>query len=286
VAQIFSSVGAPDPLHDRLGKTDFHLYRQFGTYSKQDPPPTRVRPVPLQLLVHQHASIKHLPTETDQQKAVADLAILAFFFLLRRRVYSKSGDNTQSHPFRLRDVTFSIGTTDFNAGTAPLARIQHANYAALYFTTQKNGVRGKAIGHGASGHAVACLLRVLRRRVLFLRSPPDTPLCSLLERNRWRLVPSTAITAGLRASATAIRDCLGLQPSDISARALRAGSAMSLLLGKVAYATIQLIGRGRSDQILRYLHVLAQPIMQCHAHIMTQNVDFRQFPTPTFDLVD
>jgi hypothetical protein len=289
VAQIFTSVGAPDPRHDRLGKTDFRLYRQFRTYSKQDPPPTRVRPVPLQLLVHQHASVEHLPAATDRQKAVADLAIMAFFFLLRPGEYCKSGDDTESHPFRLRDVTFSIGTADFNAATAPLERIQQADYAALYFTTQKNGVRGEAIGHGASGHAVACPLRVLRRRVLYLRSrgaPPDTPLCSVLERNRWRLVPSTAITAGLRASATAIGDSLGLQPSDISARALRAGGAMALLLGKVDYATIQLIGRWRSDQILRYLHVSARPIMQCHAHIMTQNADFRQFPTPTFDLAD
>jgi hypothetical protein len=78
----------------------------------------------------------------------------------------------------------------------------------------------------------------------------------------------------------------GFQPSDISARALRAGGAMTLLLGKVDYATIQFIGRWRSNQILCYLHVSARPIMQCHASIMTQNSAFRQFPTPTIDLVD
>jgi hypothetical protein len=54
----------------------------------------------------------------------------------------------------------------------------------------------------------------------------------------------------------------------------------------VDYATIQLIGQWRSDQILRYLHVSARPIMQCHASIMTQNGAFWQFPTPTIDLVD
>jgi hypothetical protein len=61
---------------------------------------------------------------------------------------------------------------------------------------------------------------------------------------------------------------------------------MALLLGKVDYATIQLIGRWWSDQILRYLHVSARPIMQCHASIMTQNADFRQFPALTYDLMD
>ncbi len=61
---------------------------------------------------------------------------------------------------------------------------------------------------------------------------------------------------------------------------------MALLLGKVDYATIQLIGRWRSDQILRCLHVSARPIMHCHARIMTEDSAFRQFPTPTIDLVD
>jgi hypothetical protein len=61
---------------------------------------------------------------------------------------------------------------------------------------------------------------------------------------------------------------------------------MALLLGKVDYATIQLIGRWRSDQILRYLHVSARPIMQCHAGIMVANSDYSQFPAPTIDLLD
>jgi hypothetical protein len=108
----------------------------------------------------------------------------------------------------------------------------------------------------------------------------------VLERQRWRLVPSTAVTAALRASATDIGHTLGLQPGDISARALRAGGAMALLLGKVDYATIQLIGRWRSDQILRYLHVSARPIMQGHASLMTENSTYRQFPTPTINLID
>jgi hypothetical protein len=289
VAQIFASVGAPDPRHNTIGKTDFRLACQFRTYDKQDPPPTRVRPVPLQLLVHIHDVASQRPDATDHDRAVADLAIMAFFFLLRPGEYCKSGPDTESHPFRLQDVTFSIGAADFNAATAPLDRIRDSDYVALYFTTQKNGVRGEAIGHGSSGHATACPLRVIRRRVLYLRSlgaHPDTPLCSVLERHRWRLVPSTAITAALRASTTAIGHALGLQPSDISARALWAGGAMALLLGKVDYATIQLIGRWRSDQILRYLHVSARPIMQCHASLMTQNSDYRQFPAPTFDLID
>jgi hypothetical protein len=248
-----------------------------------------VRPVPLKLLVHIYDTVASLPDATARQVAVADLAIMAFFFLLRPGEYCKSGPDTKSHPFRLRDVTFHIGDATYNAATAPTHRIQQADYVALYFTTQKNGVRGEAIGHGLSGHPTACPLRVIRRRVLYLRSlgaPADTPLCAVLERHRWRLVPSTAITAALRASTTVLGASLGLQPGDISARALRAGGAMALLLGKVDYTTIQLIGRWRSDQILRYLHVSARPIMQCHASIMADNSDYSQFPAPAIDLLD
>ncbi len=55
---------------------------------------------------------------------------------------------------------------------------------------------------------------------------------------------------------------------------------------KVDYTTIQLIGRWRSDQILRYLHVSARRIMQCHAGIMVANSNYSKFPAPTIDLLD
>ena len=93
-------------------------------------------------------------------------------------------------------------------------------------------------------------------------------------------MPSTAITAALRSSCTAIGDTVGLKPGDISARALRAGGAMALLLGKVDYATIQLIGCWWSDQIS------ARPIMQGHMSLMMQNSAYPHFPMPTIGLVD
>jgi hypothetical protein len=43
VAQIFASMGAKDPRHDRLGNTNLRLSHQFRTYSKQDPLPAPLR---------------------------------------------------------------------------------------------------------------------------------------------------------------------------------------------------------------------------------------------------
>jgi hypothetical protein len=51
VGQGFASVGAPDPRHQvGTNLTDFRLYRQLRYYAKQDPPSTRVKPLPLAIL--------------------------------------------------------------------------------------------------------------------------------------------------------------------------------------------------------------------------------------------
>ena len=50
IGQIFSALGASDPRNNKLGKLDFRLGRQLATYAKQDPPSTRVRPIPVSVL--------------------------------------------------------------------------------------------------------------------------------------------------------------------------------------------------------------------------------------------
>jgi hypothetical protein len=203
-----------------------------------------VQPVPLHLLVHLQTTIASLYTATDRQLAIIDVALMDFFFLLRPVEYCKSGPNMESCPFRLRDVMFSISDADCNTATpAHTVCIRQTNYVVLYFTAQKNGIHSEAIGqHGTSGHPTVCLLHIIRCHMSYtndpLAPPLDTALCSVLECQCWHPVPSTAITAVLCTSANAIGDSVGLKPGDISARALWAGSAMVLLLGKEDYPTI------------------------------------------------
>ena len=40
IGQIFASVGANDPHHNRVGKLDFRLGHQMASYQKLDSPPT------------------------------------------------------------------------------------------------------------------------------------------------------------------------------------------------------------------------------------------------------
>jgi hypothetical protein len=53
---------------------------------------------------------------------------------------------------------------------------------------------------------------------------------------------------------------------------------MSLLLARVDPDLIRLIGRWRSDEMLRYLHLQAQPVMQNFARRMLQGGVYTLLP--------
>ena len=72
---------------------------------------------------------------------------------------------------------------------------------------------------------------------------------------------------------------LGIQPHEVSARSLRPAGAMALLCAHVDSDTIRLLGRWRSDEMLRYLHVQAQPIMHRFSQRMLQAGNYTMIPT-------
>ena len=79
---------------------------------------------------------------------VTDMIIIAFSFLLRPGEYT--GTKSDSLPFRLSDVTFSVGRMVFYTATAIDNELAAAVFVILVFTTQKNGVRSEKIGHEAT----------------------------------------------------------------------------------------------------------------------------------------
>jgi hypothetical protein len=118
------------------------------------------------------------------------------------------------------------------------------------------------VGHGRSQHPVACPVLTLIRRVRHLRAhqaPPETPLHTFFQFGRTHHVLAADLTAALRLAAAELFPVLGIPPAEISARSLRAGGAMAMLCARVDTDTIRLIGRWRSDEMLRYLHLQALP---------------------------
>jgi hypothetical protein len=268
IGQTYRSVGAPDIRLDTFGAIDFRVTRQLRSYGKEDPPPDRVKPVPIQVIVA--VLVTAYATADAGSQCVADLCCIGFFFLLRPGEHTYAPDN---RPFHLADVKLFIGNRRLDLHNDPDADLQAATNVSLVFTTQKNGVRGEVISHGRSGHVLVCPVRAVIRRIIYLRqrnSPSDTPLCTYFTGGgRARHVLSKDITDALRNGIITVGShTLDISPHEVEARSLRAGGATALLCADVDSDTIRLLGRWKSDAMIRYLHAAALPTMNRFASLM------------------
>ena len=224
-----------------------HLRR---SYSKADPPPEKVKPIPIPLLQHACSN----PT-TAFARARANMTIAGFFYMLRPGEYTQCRSN--NHPFRLQDVTFETPKGPINAATAPVSQLRRATAVLLYFTTQKNGTKGQPIVHGDTSDASLSPLKAILRQVLMLRqhrAPPGTPLYTYyLASGQPLAITSQDITTQLRLSAAAVGGPLGICPKDISARALRNGGCVALIRAGVDPLLAKMVGRWRSWAMVEYL---------------------------------
>jgi len=277
VGQTLAHMGLTDPRLTPSGKLDIRLSHLLSAYSKADPPPHRVKPIPISLLRHT-CDLQRQP-DHPLGHAIADMLTLGFFYLLRPGEYANTS-NPESSPFRLQDIHLLVGCHRINHLGCPLHELYSATFACLEFTSQKNGVCGELIGLGKSGNAGFCPVTALINRVIHLRhhrAPPTTPLYSY-KAHRWDTVSSTILTTALRQSAAVLGHTLGITPGDISVRSLRSSGAMALLCGHVDTDRIRLLGRWRSDEMLRYLHVQAFPVVASLAPTMLQHGNYALIP--------
>ena len=247
---------------------DFRLTTlSYQAWLKTDDPPSRVKSLPLPLLTNVVASATQEVTPLSH--ATSECLILGFYFQLRPGEYLGHQNDALDTLFCLCDVGLWIGARSLNLETCTDADLLAATFATLTFTRQKNGVRNKTIGHGRSGHPTLCPVLALVSRVRALRrhvhAPPSAPI------NAFATTPgsplqhvqkSADITRRLRL-ALANHPDPAIPPSTISALLTRAGGgATAKLCAGVDSDRIRLIGRRwRSDELFRYLHVQAQPVM-------------------------
>lgn len=270
-------MGAEDIRLDSARGMDFRLKRTWAAWKKEDPPPNRVKPVPISVIRHISYLARNSTQNQVHYQALADMIIIAFFYLLRPGEYTDT--NNDSTPFRFEDVQLFIGDTRLALTTAPPEQLKQARFASLTFTDQKNGVRGEVIGLACSGDPFLCPVQAIIRRILYLRAnnaPTYTPLARLL--NTKSRVTATSITNILRDTVSVLGPTIGFLPKDVSARCLRAAGATALLLARVDTDIISLIGRWRSDEMLRYLHIQAYPLMKDYSRRMLNAGDYTVIP--------
>jgi hypothetical protein len=285
VGQAFASLGRPDPRLQPSGKLDIRLTRQLQAYKKADPPPTRVKPVPIPVITH--AATTCYQVNLPKTNAIADMLLLGFFFLLRPGEYAFT-NNPDSSPFRFCDVHLLIHTRRINHYTCTEAELATVTHVALEFTTQKKGVQGELIGLGRSGHLHWCPVQALTNRIRHLRlhnADPTTPIYSYHTGHERNAIDTTTLTTHLCSAAVAVGAASGITAADISICSLRSSGAMALLCAKVDPDKIRLMGRWQSDEMLRYLHVQAFPITATFASQMLQHGSFALLPNNRLPLV-
>jgi hypothetical protein len=203
------------------------------------------------------------------------MLILGFYFLLPPGEYAATS-NPEAAPFRLESIKLYVHNRLLYPVNSPLWELEAITFVGLEFDTQKNGVRGEVIGLGRSGDPLFCPVIALIRRVHHLRqhhASLTTPLYAYYHDNTPFAITTQHLTNHLCSTVRIIGATYGLQPNDISVRSLRSSGAMALLCANVDNDRIHLLGRWRSDEMLRYLHVQAIPVvapiasaMFCHGH--------------------
>jgi hypothetical protein len=108
----------------------------------------------------------------------------------------------------------------------------------------------------------------------------DTPLNAFRESasSPFRYVAATDLTRRIRA-ALLLHPDPAYTVADVSVRSTRAGGAMALLCAGIDSDRIRLVGRWRSDEMYRYLHVQAQPVMTGLSAAMLRGGSFRLTPS-------
>ncbi|KAL7534304.1 hypothetical protein ACHAWF_004785, partial [Thalassiosira exigua] len=233
-------------------------------YTKENPPPDRVQPAPLELIHLATDALRRLGT--NRTIVLAYSLYLAFFFMLRPGEYTASSGE-EDHPFCLQDVQLWAGQRLLDIWGEPAGRLHTATFAGLTFITQKYGVPDGQIGHGRSGALVACPVGVIVELILLHRSwglPPDTPICSYWVTPTSPLARITVaeITAALRTQARLHGASLGILPEKVLALSMRAGGAMALLISGVDPWKARIQGRWWSNAMWRYIHQQARPLFQ------------------------
>ena len=253
IGQTLARMGTADPRRATFGEIDFRLSSQYRAYKNDDPPPKRVNPAPVKLII-QALNFAHHERPTPERKAILNMICVVFFFCLR------PGITTDDQAFALADVVLFLGGRRLNNALKSDVKIQAANAVHLIFTTQKNGDKGEAIAHARSGDPYCCPVTAVIRQIMLHRRefrrhgvPYDGSVILATYYNRYNMrvpIKPKQITDMLRWHAGVLRHVTGMDPSSISARSLRAGGAMALLVGGCDSNTIQLLSRWRAGPVL------------------------------------
>ena len=253
--------GAQDKLIPRLSQ-------MLDGFGKEDPP--TIKKLPIEVDIPEYISLCSLrAAASERTKAIADLILIAFYYLLRVGEYTTKGErNTtkQTVQFQFKHITFfkhdAMGRLQQLPRSASDDDILSAHSATLRLENQKNGWKGVCIHQETNGDLYHCPVRALGRRYVHIRKHTnDTSTClsSYFETSststRRADVTDKNIRSELKLAAIALEypALKGIPVDRIDTHSLRSGGANALALSGYSDREIQKMGRWRSATFKEYI---------------------------------
>jgi hypothetical protein len=240
------------------------LSQIYDGWRKEDPPTTKQLPVEAdvpKLL----AERRLISTATSLNRAIGDLSLIAFYYLLRIGEYTVKGNrnNTkQTIQFKYEDVTFfkknRAGQLLCLPRNAPAHLIATADGTTLKLDNQKIGWKGVCIYQEANGKEYLCPVRALGRRFLHIRKhggSAKTFLSSYWSQDTRADVTAEHISRALKHAATELKypTTIGIPIERINTHSLRSGGSNALALAGYLDTQIQKMGRWRGATFKEYI---------------------------------
>ena len=285
VSKTIQLAGEPSPVYQTEGTYILPVARLMESYRRTDSPP--VPQLALPVAVPEHCRKSAYATACPKSHAIGDLAIIAFYYLLRVGEYTKPRVVTVNNKTvrATRTVQFTIGDIGFFKQNKFLPRASSLNtlltadQCTLKISNQKNGRMGQTIHNHAVTDNPHCPIKALAHRVHHVLSnggSSDSLLCAVATApGAWYQVTSTDMIKALRASVKRLQlHTSGIDPDLIGVHSLRAGGAMALKLNGADDTTIMKHGRWTSMTFLQYIHNQIAHLSKDLSRQMSTKIDF------------
>ena len=260
IGKTIELAGCANPLH-KPGTTNYHaaIALQTEAYKRGDPAAEKQVAVPV--IIPNHVYLETRRSVDRRSKAIGELVLIAFYFLLRVGEYTHHGKGMRrTQQFRLCDMKFfAVGV---EVRLERLKSYQNTvDLVSITIDNQKNGKRGQTLSHHAvRGHRGCCPVKALVARACdMLRdgAAQDTLICAYKDSPelQWQNVRSKDIVQAVKDGLKACRSAIRNLPIDrVGSHSLRAGGAMALFINDKDAMTIQRAGRWTSNTFMEYIH--------------------------------
>ncbi len=233
-------------------------------YRKQDPVSQKKLPVEANVPKYL-VKCAFDPSANELHKAVGDLSLIAFYYLLRVGEYTTKGkrDNSeQTIQFKMEDVQFFAkdrrGQLRCLPHDASDDNIGAAAGMALKLDNQKNGWKGVSIYHETDRDPTFCPVKAIGQRYIYIRANggrPKTYLSTYFKQGTKYNVMANHISKGLKMAAAAFDypSLKGIPIDRIDTHSLCSGGANALALSGYSDMQIQKMGRWKGARFKKYI---------------------------------